>query len=246
MSAYIQRPDSRTLNPGRRLAYRPGDGQPTPTGYYPDLYGERSRDYPSTSEVLDYGPDGGNRPARGQVGDRSEAVDQHPFVQVDQMWTPPMQGARKDGLQDPAADGPARPTLRLLQLFYARAQGTSATQFLDVPGRRFPTNGSQDGATWVYYQDARTAMAPMNPDGTAPDSLRSLPPSPAHGWTVRPVVNASEAETRKAATLRQQRLPHQDRLAPATAAGQTYSQRTAVVGQGLQRTAAIGTRRTRG
>lgn len=246
MSTEIRRPDSRTLNPGRRLAYRPGDLQPKPTGYYPDMYGERSRDYPSTSEVMDYGPDGGNRPPRGQVGDRSEAVDQHPFVQVDQMWTPPLQGDRRDGRNDPAADGPSRPTLRLLQLFYARAQGTDRTAFEDVPGRRFPSNGSQDGSTWVYYQDARIAMSPAGPDGTAPDSLRSLPPSPAHGWTVRPVVNSAAAEVRKAATLRQQQRPHQDRLAPATAAGQTYSQRTAQVGQGLQRTSAIGSRRLRG
>lgn len=245
MSAPIYRPDSRTLQPARRLSVRPGDQQPKPTGYYPDLYGERSRDFVSTSEVLEYGPYG-NRPARGQVCDSSEAVDQHPFVQVDQMWTPPMQGERKDGRNDPAADGPARPTLRILQLFHQRAQGTSATRFLDVPGRRFPTNGSQDGATWVYYQDAAAAMSPLNADGSAPESLRSLPPSPAHGWTVRPVINASAAENRKARSLRQQRSPHQDRLAPATGAGQTYSARTAHVGQGLQRTGTIGSRRPRG
>lgn len=245
MSAPLYRPDSRTLSPGVRLDRRPSDKQPQPTGYYPDLYGERSRDFVSTSEVLEYGPFG-NRPARAQVCDASEAVDQHPYVQVDQVWTPPQQGERKDGRNDPAADGPSRPTVRNLQLFLARAQGTSDTRFLDVPGRRFPVNGSQDGSTWVYYQDAGTAMAPLNADGTAPDSLRSLPPSPAHGWTVRPVVNASAAENRKTQALRQQRPGHRDRLAPATAAGQTYSARTAQVGQGLQQTSAIGSRRPRG
>lgn len=245
MSTHIYRPDSRTLNPGRRLNYRPGDMQPAPTGYYPDMYGERQGDRITTSEVISYGPFG-NRPARGEICDASERVDQHPYVQVDQVWTPPHQGERKDGRNDPAADGPPRPTLRLLQLFYARAQGTSITAFQNVPGRRFPVNGSQDGTSWVYYQDARIAMAPMNPDGTIPDSFRSLPPSPAHGWTVRPVVNAAAAENRKSRTLRQQQNPHQDRLAPATAAGQTYSQRTALVGQGLQRTANIGSRRPRG
>jgi hypothetical protein len=241
MSVPLYRPDSRTLQPGRRLAQRPG-GQPAPTGYYPDLTGERSRDYVSDHQVLPYG----NRPARQELGDRSELVDQHPFVQVDQMWTPPPDGPRRDGTHDPATDGPPLPTVRLLQLFLQRARGTDQTRFLDVPGRRFPSNGSQDGSTWVYFQDARLSMMPLNADGTAPDSLRSLPPSPAHGWTVRPVVNASEAELRKTAGLRQQQRPHQDRLAPATAAGQTYSQRTTQVGEGLQRAANIGSRRPRG
>lgn len=242
MSAQLYRPDSRTLQPGRRLAARPGDGQPKPTGYYPDLVGERSRDYVTTSPVEDYG----GRPARLEVGSKFEAVDQHPFLQVDQLWTPPQQGERKTGQDDPAADGPPRPTIRLLQMFYARAQGTDRTQFDNVPGRRFPTNGSQDGSSWTYYQDAAVAMAPLGADGKAPDSLRAIPPSPAHGWTVRPVVNATAAEVRKAATLRQQQTPHQDRLAPATAAGQTYSQRTALVGEGMQRAGSIGSRRTRG
>lgn len=242
----LYRPDSRTLQPGRRLDYHPGTMRPEPTGYYPDVYGERSRDYVSTSEVESYGPFG-DRPARKEVGDRSLSVDQHPFLQVDQTWLPPQQGPRRDGRDDPAADGLPAPTLRLLQLYYQRAQGTSQTRFLDVPGRHFPANGSQDGSTWTYFQDARTQLMPMNADGTAPDSLKALPPSPAHGWTVRPVQNAAEAENRKSQQLRQQQRPHQDRLAPATAAGQTYSQRTALVGQGLQQRAAnIGTRRPRG
>lgn len=246
MSVPLYRPDSHTLRPGLRLGARPGTGAPAPTGYYPDLYGERSRDYVTSSDVESYGPFG-DRPARKEVGDRSERVDQHPYVQVSQQWLPPQEGPRRTGRDDPAADGLPAPTVWNLELFYAREQGTSNTRFLDVPGRAFPANGSQDGATWVYYQDPRIAMAPLGADGKAPDSLRSIPPSPAHGWTVRPVVNATQAEVRKAATLVQQQRPHQDRLAPATAAGQTYSQRTAQVGQGMQQRAAnLGSRRPRG
>lgn len=246
MSVPLYRPDSRTLDPGRRLAVRPGDEKPKPTGYYPDMQGIRSRDYVSDHDVLSYGPFG-NRPARDSIGDCSIRVDQHPYVQVDATWTPPRDGPRRDGRYDPLEDGPTAPVLRILQLFYQRAQGTSTTAFQDVPGRQFPATGSQDGATWVYYQDARLAMAPADANGKAADSLRSLPPSPPHGWTSRPVINATQAETRKAGMLRQQQTPHQDRLAPSTAAGQTYSARTAHVGQGVQRTgAAMPSRRPRG
>lgn len=244
MSAPLYRPDSRTLDPGKRLTVRPGDRMPKPTGYYPDLVGERTRDYVSDHDVLPYG---GPTMCRDEYLDKFERVDQHPFLQVDAtLWPMPHDG-RRDGRVDPLTDGPARPSLRILQLFYQRAQGTDQTRFLDVPGRSFPTNGSQDGVSWTYFQDARIAMAPLPPDGSqAPDSLRSLPPSPTHGWTVRPVVNAKQETITKSKVLRQQKTPHQDRLSSSTAAGQTYSQRTAHVGTGRARTAAVPTWRTRG
>lgn len=244
MSAGLYRPDSRTLNPGRRLAVRPGDQMPKPTGYYPDMVGERSRDYVSDHDVLTYG---GTDVCRHEVVSPYERVDQHPFVQVDATWWPGRQSGRLDGRNDPLVDGPAAPVLRMLGLFYQRAAGTSNTRFMDVPGRTFPANGSQDGVSWAYYQDARLAMAPAPADGSpAPDSLRAISPSPTHGWTVRPVVNIKQAELNKAKQLRQQKSGRQDRLATATAAGQTYSQRTAHVGQGHTTAAHVPTRRPRG
>jgi hypothetical protein len=244
MSQGLYRPDSRTLNPGRRLTVRPGDQMPKPTGYYPDMRGERSRDYVSDHDVLAYG---GPTTCRHEIVSGYERVDQHPFVQVDATMWPAPQTGRLTGRVDPLTDGPAAPVLRMLGLFYQRAAGTSNTRFLDVPGRRFPTNGSQDGVSWAYYQDANAAMAPAPADGSpAPDTLRAIPPSPTRGWTVRPVVSSKEADVRKSVQLRQQKGGHQDRLATATAAGQTYSQRTAHVGQGAATAARVPSRRPRG
>lgn len=215
-------------NPRARRAVRP-DGLPAPTGYFPD------RSWPeqgsvSFSEVYDdqYGP------ARQETLNGAEKVDQHPYLQVSATITAAPQGARKDGRQDPMEDGPAAPTLRLLNLFYAKAQGTSVTHFLDAPGVRFPGNGSQDGASWTYYQDAKLGLLPYNPpeggDGEMPDTLRALPPSPPHGWAEQPAMNARQVENAKMRQLKQQKAPHQDRLANSTYAGQTYSARTAHVG----------------
>lgn len=214
-------------DPNRRLAVRP-DGLPAPTGYFPD------RSWPeqgeaSWSPVMDreYGP------ARQEVMP-GEKVDQHPYLQVSATITAPPQGPRKDGRNDPMQDGPAAPTPRLLGLFYARAQGTDQTHYLDAPGVRFPSNGSQDGASWTYYQDPRLALLPYEPKpdagGEMPDTLRALPPSPPHGWAEQPAMNARQVELNKMRTMRQQKAPHQDRLANSTYAGQTYSARTAHVG----------------
>lgn len=214
-------------NPNKRRAVRP-DGAPAPTGYFPD------RSWPdqgtaSFSPVHDdeYGP------ARQEVMP-GERVDQHPYLQVTATITAPPQGPRKDGRDDPMEDGPSAPTLRLLGLFYARAQGTDQTKYLDAPGVRFPSNGSQDGASWTYYQDPKLGMLPYDPPpdsgGEMPDTLRALPPSPPHGWAEQPAMNSRQVENAKMRQLKQQKPPHQDRLANSTYAGQSYSARTAHVG----------------
>lgn len=227
MSEVFYRPGAAELAPGRRLAAMP-DGRPAPTGYYPD------RSYPdqgqaSFSEVYDelYGP------ARQEKLNGFEDVDQHPYLQVTANWTPEPQSGRLDGRDDPMNDGPAQPTLRLSNLFYQRAIGTSVTNYLDAPGIRYPPNGSQDGASWTYYQDARLALLDYNPpadgNGEMPDTLRAMPPSPPHGWAAQ-AVNARQLELDKAQVLRGQKGPHQDRLANSTYAGQSYSATTSHVG----------------
>lgn len=214
--------------PSARRGVRP-DGLPAPTGYFPD------RSWPeqgtaSFSPVYDdqYGP------ARQETLNGAERVDQHPYLQVTATITAAPQGDRKDGRDDPMRDGPAQPTLRLLGLFHAKAQGTDQTHHLDAPGVRFPSNGSQDGASWSYYQDTKLAMLPYNPapdaGGEMPDSLQALPPSPPHGWAEQPAMNAREVENAKFRSMGQQKGPHQDRLANSTYAGQTYSATTAHVG----------------
>jgi hypothetical protein len=219
MSAPIYMPGSADIDVSVRWDHNPQD-LPAPTGYYPNRKNAQ-QGVVTASPVMAY-----RDPARREVGDQSEAVDQHPFLEVAATWQRASYEHR-DGRNDPLAAGLPTPVIRLLQLFYQRAQGSSDTRFLDVPGRVFPPYGSQDGVSWAYYQDARLAMAPADANGQAADSLRALPPSPAHGWTSIPAINATQAEVRKSGVLVQQHTPHQDRLSNATAAGQTYSQRTA-------------------
>jgi len=219
VSERIFMPQSGEIDTTVRWDHNP-QGIPAPTGYYPNLKGV-SLGRVSQSPVVEY-----IDRARRQVGDIAVSTDQHPFGQVTATWLRPSFEFR-DGRNDPLSAGLPSPVIRILQLFYMRAQGSSITRFQDVPGRKFPPNGSQDGVSWVHYTDARAAMAPADANGNAPTSARSLPPSPAHGWTSIPAINATAAEVRKSKTLLQQQTPHQDRLSNATASGQTYSQRTA-------------------
>lgn len=216
----IYEPQSREIDTSVRWDHNP-QGIPAPTGYYVNLKGVELGQV-SDHAVLTY-----PNTARRQVGDVSVRSDQHPYMQVSATWRPPESG-RRDGLNDPLFPGPPAPVLRMLGLFYAREQGSQRNTFENVPdGRRFPVNGSQDGVSWTYYQDARLAMSPADARGNAADSFSKLPPGPAHGWSSQPVINATAAELRKMRMIPQHQSPHQDRLANATAAGQSYSARTA-------------------
>lgn len=220
-----------------RLDQSPG-GVPAPTGYYPNMSGvEQGRVI--TTPIQNVNP----------VYDPESLaytmqVDQHPWLQVSASWTPGPSGenGRQDGHHDPLTDGPPIPVVwNSPGLFFQRAQGTSRTQFDDVPGRSFPKVGSQDGSSWTYYQNTAAALAPpptgvrpnaglaYNPDDPegntrAPDTLWSLPPAPAHGWTSIPVVNAQQELVDKAAKLKQQRPARRDLLSNSRAAGQTFTQ----------------------
>lgn len=215
-----------------------------PTGYYPDARTKPQAPYDRAEDQAD---------ARGYIQDlfpqepfhRAERIDQHPFLHVSATWTPSPDGnGRRTGTQDPLLCGPARPDTVLLSLFEYRGAGTGNTRYMDVPdGRVFPEYGSQDGSSWIYYQDADAAIARLDTTGsplpsdpsqnpTAQSTSRKLPPGPTHGWTSVPVVNDKQTQIDKALRdLRQQKSPHQDRKANSTYAGQTYSQRTASVTQ---------------
>lgn len=217
----------------REVALRRGRtprGMPAPTGYYPHVRGQLQ--YP-----IQIGPvyDELYRAAVVGANDPGEKVDQHPWLYVTNTWTPAPDSTRPSGVQDPLTDGPPQPTIRDLSLHYRRESGTSVTQYYDAPGHVFPRNGSQDGAAWTFYQDPTRALMPYDvaqtTGGQMPDTLRSLPPSPPHGWAVRPVQNAQAAINAKTAALVHQAPPKQERLANSTYAGQTYGQTTARVGQ---------------
>lgn len=220
------------------------DWGPAPTGWYPDYNADRigrvHNDYPVTEA---HGSPGGPRVPVEPLNS-AELVGQHPFVQVAATWQPAASGlnGRQDGRHDPLTDGLPEPVVRLMGTWWYPRSGTSRTRYMDVPdGRRFPATGSQDGQSWTYYVDAAVASAPyapvtpydpQNPEGTGqnPDSLRALPPSPAHGWSEIPVDSGVKLQASKRTKIkRQQQYVGQNRLANSTYAGQTYSQQTSHV-----------------
>jgi hypothetical protein len=237
---YMRR--SADLAPTARTNVHP-DGQPAPTGYYRDMTGV-NQGRVSISRVPgrlyhDYG-------TVGHYND--ERIDQHGYLQVSATWSPAPAGPRRDGRDDPLVSGPPMPTPRRTGLFWRIAAGTSKTQLDDVPGHVFPKNGSQDGASWTWFCDPKLQLAPYTPDprtGQNPDSLRSLEPSPAHGWTSQPVLNIKAVENAKALALIQQQAGRNDRLAPSTYAGQSFSARTSRVSNPAGATM-TPSRRTRG
>lgn len=242
---YDQPKPIKTVN--GRVATQPGfyaraglvERMPAPTGYYPNV-----RDQIQT-------PVYGNKPNGAKVGGaddlypgtiiqdslaRSEKIDQHPYLHVAATWTPAPNTERPSGVQDPLTDGPPQPDLMDLATHYYRRAGTSVTQHLNAPGVKFPVYGDQDGVSWTYVQSTPAVLAPYDPasvdaKGDMPDSQRTLAPSPPHGWTEQPILNAQQENNLKAAKLKQQRPGKQERTANSTFAGQSFGQRTAHVGQ---------------
>lgn len=227
------------LNPVRPTGYLPNADD------YPQVPYDRAADL---MDVLEYDPRFPVEPL-----DSSESVDQHPFMHVTATITVADDDPRKTGTRDPMISGPARPDTILLNLFEYRGAGTDNNKYMDVPdGRTFSPYGTQDGSTWLMYQDPYEALAPLNqaqglaewtaagraapsdPSQNLPaqQTVRTVAPGPAHGWTEVPVVNVKQEANDKATRwLKQQQAPHQDRKANSTYAGQTYSQRTATVTQ---------------
>jgi hypothetical protein len=112
---------------------------------------------------------------------------------------------------------------------------------MDVPGRAFPSTGSQDGSSTTWFQNVNAATAPYNIDPAAydpkypeqttdmPDSLSAIPAGPAHGWSNVPVANGYVLARNQDRRRKHQQNVAQNRLANSTYAGQTYSQSTAHV-----------------
>lgn len=224
------------IQPGNQGLYN--GWAPRPTGYQPDHNGETMGriDTPLNNPVCPpYGSPGAEGLIPTEPVSSHERIDQHPYLEVSATWTPdPSWGnGRPDGGHDPLTDGPPRPEIRNLSLYYYREAGSSRTRFMDVPdGRRFLANGSQDGSSTTVYVDSAIACAPFDPDpktGQHPDSLKRLAPGPSHGWSSVPVIDTRVQDADKRKVLRQQKSIKQDRLANSTYAGQTYSQQTAHV-----------------
>ncbi len=246
---------SRALNPNNRLDTRPNRIQPVtqtpaigwgpaPTGYQPDHYAEQIGTVHNDFQVTEAHNSPGGPRVPVEPLNTAEKVDQHPFIQVAATWQPaPSFGnGREDGFHDPLTDGLPEPVVRLFGTYWYPRSGTSRTRYMDVPdGRTFPGTGSQDGQSWTYFLDTPTAAGPYNPvipynpdapEGTGQnaDSLRALPPSPAHGWSEIPVASGVALKRGQDQQIKhQQQYVTQNRLANSTYAGQTYSQQTAHV-----------------
>lgn len=203
--------------------YENPQGQPRPTGFYPNVRGSIPTGWIGTNQVFD-----DMYPEMAVPGSLNwtEDVNQHVYLHVSATWTPPKFPVRNTGESDPLTDGPPRPDLNDLALFFSQEQGSSQTRHLDAPGVQFTDVGVQDGVTWTYAQSARLGLEPYNPGpdsgGQMPDTLRAIPPSATRGWTEQALGNPSAVEIQKSLDLTQQQSPRQDWLANSTFAGQSF------------------------
>lgn len=239
----------------RSVQYAYPDGWPAPTGYYPNDRGHLQTPVPGQNYDTDQ--DAYATHATVIQGDLSwtETIDQHPYVRINATWTPAPNFERPDGHHDPLTDGPPPGTIDNMHMYYTRQQGTSQTHLLDVPGHRFPTSGSQDGAAWTTIQDLQQTMRPYDASLTTPisvdpsiprempDTEREIAPSPEHGWTSQPLEISTQEILKKTKALTQQQPGKQEFLANSTYAGQSYGTQSAHVGSV---NAVVPSRRPRG
>lgn len=210
-------------------------GNPVPTGWYPNVPNGLASTVEWQGDPVAELPDDTPRPNTVDASG-SQAIDQHPWVDITQTWTPAPNLERPSGTSDPLTMGPPEPTIRQLSAWYNREAGASVSQFRDAPGVQYPTNGSQDGASWTYYQDPARSQIPWTPallgtDGQMPDSLRALPPSPPRGWAVQPLTVTTEDILATTAALQQQQPGPTNWRSTSTVAGQSWGQGTAQVPQ---------------
>ncbi len=218
--------------PRERLQSRPGFTPiPAPQGYYPNDYSGIAIEggYESPPASLPYLP-------VQQGGKLNGGVDQHAWLYTPATITAPPQGPRKTGRVDPLEDGPTHDDLRHLRMYQRRMVGTSTTRFQDRPDYGPAQPGRQDGVSWTYYGSPTRALQPYDPalcdeSGQMPDTWVAIPPASARGWAAIPAVQEQEKINSKGRATRQQRPPHQDRLANSSYAGQSYSAQTKHVAQ---------------
>jgi len=151
---------------------------------------------------------------------------------------------------DPLKDGPARPSLRLINRSFNPQQGTTATRNADDLTRGYRTvstgewAGQQDGAVsqiwggspglWTPYGSyggytQEPIQGIQGPEiGTPGDGPQLIPGQPAHGLHSDTMQNAWPINSRFNVTA-QQRPVRADRPANSPIAGQSFSQ--TVLGQ---------------
>lgn len=153
---------------------------------------------------------------------------------------------------DPLKDGPAHPSLRLINRSFHPQAGTDSTRNQDDLTRGYRTEptgqwaGTQDGSSqqifggtpglWIPYGsyggyiagDVQGIQGPAV--GEPGDGNQFIPNSPPHGLHSRTLPGTIQSLSRTAAT-RQQTGPRVDRPSNSKIAGQSYSQTVVFQGQ---------------
>jgi hypothetical protein len=174
-------------------------------------------------------------PVQGNTGnDRLWVRDRHPYV-----YSGTERTGRSSGLKDPMEDGPARPSIRLLQVTFRREAGTDASRNLDPARPGYRPVGTQDGSVTRIWGGQPGYAQPYGQRGglvagaeapqTGPETILAGTPHGLHTFTVNP----RRRTLRTYAATPQMRGPRQDRISNSMRAGQSYSQRTQTQGGGI-------------
>lgn len=147
------------------------------------------------------------------VYEDSKTRDQHPYV-----YTPiaPRSG-RKSGVWDPQLDGPARPSIRMVNLEWYPWIGSSNRRAYDPQRATYSPFGSQDGVTWTFVEQ------PTQSDLEPP--VAKVPPSGPHGVHTDIIVQAKTAQ-RLRLKNDQMNTGRTSRLANSPGTGFSYSAHT--------------------
>ncbi len=203
-------------------AARPGNaaGGPAPRGRVVGMDANPRRPAGSSFAVQGLAPN-----------DQGWIRDRHMFVHQGTETT-----GRSSGIHDPLADGPVRPSLRMLMVDHRRESGTDATRTYDPRRPKYSRFGTQDGfATRVWGGTPGFFMAyGQRGSGESVGSDTSgavmLPATVSHGLHTH-TVNQRRTTAKNYRSTPQMVPGRQDRLANSTRAGQSYSQTTIVQGR---------------
>lgn len=188
------------------------------------------------------------------ANDKLITFDRHAIFKVGKELS-----GRDSGFTDPPRDGPARPSLKVVNRTFSYQQGTDATQNQDDLSRPYlrnaqgimlgtqgdpwtQVNGGTPGLWQPYgsYQGytagpVKGIQSPVE-QGSPGDGTQSFAPGPPHGLH-SPTLPAYSQTLGYYMAVPQMRLPRMDRPDNSRQAGQSYSQ--TIVPQGQTGTAAV-------
>lgn len=151
-------------------------------------------------------------------GDGKIRRDRHPWLYVGSE-----NSGRLSGFKDPQEDGPARPSMAMMNRTWYPWIGYGAQNFYD-PARGYSPYGQQDGVSWTQVRDE-------NPEGGGTCVVR-VPPSGPHGLHTKSVQNI-KVQTERGYRERPQQTPGRvSRLSNSRVSGASFSAQTLHQGGG--------------